>query len=376
MAGMEFTPRRRLLFCEHLSASGNVRLACASLCVSPQTAYKARRRDAAFALAWDAAMALARDHAEAVLADQALNGVEEPVFYHGEEVARRRRYDSRLLLAHLARLDKRCERPEVEDAAARFDELLAMLGGHAPEPELLEGAPIEEEEGHVPGLATPREAWADWRMHCAYVEEEAAALDEGLAEDDALDLAVEAGAAARDAAVAQWDAHRADACAFVDGTCAGVDTEHAGDGASAPSSCHPRENTEPAPQPSCAPAFAGVTKGAARVMQDKAGATQDRAGGAGNGACVGGKKRTESSLPVFPSGQCQPCHPPLIRVGAPGRMRLVPAGKRAARRRGDCSCDGNHLSRKGERRGPGAIMESEAGVENPPSTKSRPAPVT
>ncbi|BDI61442.1 hypothetical protein [Qipengyuania nanhaisediminis] len=60
-------------------------------------------------------MVKARAHVEAVLTDRAIHGVEEAVFYHGEEVARRRRYDSRLLLALLARLDRIAE--AVEDPA-------------------------------------------------------------------------------------------------------------------------------------------------------------------------------------------------------------------------------------------------------------------
>ena len=78
---------------------------------------------------------LARDHAEQVLADRALNGVEEKVFYHGEEVATRTRYDSRLLLAHLARLDAKakelatcesCDVPLVGEGD--FDAAVAHLG--------------------------------------------------------------------------------------------------------------------------------------------------------------------------------------------------------------------------------------------------------
>jgi len=117
-----FSGRRKAAFCESLSHSGNVRLACRAAGVSPQTAYRARRASGDFRACWDAALVLARSHAEAVLADRALNGVEEAVFYHGEEVATRRRYDTRLLLAHLARLDRLADAVEargveVESAA-------------------------------------------------------------------------------------------------------------------------------------------------------------------------------------------------------------------------------------------------------------------
>lgn len=95
-----FSPRRQGEFLHNLQLFGNVRLACRAARVSAQTAYRQRRASPALAQAWDAALLAARAHAEATLADRALNGVEEAVFYHGEEVARRRRYDSRLLLAH------------------------------------------------------------------------------------------------------------------------------------------------------------------------------------------------------------------------------------------------------------------------------------
>src|SRR3546814_3125124 len=83
------TPPRQAAFLENLMVWGNARLACKAAAVSPQTAYRERRRSPAFAALWDAALLSARQHAEEVLADRALSGVEEAVFYHGEEVARR-----------------------------------------------------------------------------------------------------------------------------------------------------------------------------------------------------------------------------------------------------------------------------------------------
>jgi hypothetical protein len=124
-----FDARRRAIFCDHLALTGNVRLACRAAGVSPPTAYKARRGDYDFAIAWNAALLLARDHAEQVLAERALEGVEEEVFYHGEPVAMRRRYDSRLLLAHLSRLDRMVEEGgDACDVAQDFDAALERLG--------------------------------------------------------------------------------------------------------------------------------------------------------------------------------------------------------------------------------------------------------
>ena len=133
-----FTPRAQGEFLKSLQLGGNVRLACRAARVSSQTAYRARRRSPALARAWDAALLAARAHAEATLAERALEGVEEAVFYHGEEVARRRRYDSRLLLAHLARLDRMAERPEVQAALALLD---AQIEGLEAGVELRDPAP-------------------------------------------------------------------------------------------------------------------------------------------------------------------------------------------------------------------------------------------
>ncbi|MFN4114798.1 MAG: hypothetical protein ACK4GD_12740 [Sphingomonadaceae bacterium] len=101
-----FSRDKQVVFLSALAAGGAARRAVRAAGISHQTAYRMRRANPAFRLAWDAAMLAARAVAEDVLAVRAIEGVEEKVFYHGEEVATRRRYDSRLLLAHLARLDR------------------------------------------------------------------------------------------------------------------------------------------------------------------------------------------------------------------------------------------------------------------------------
>lgn len=141
------TAERQADFLASLQLYGNVRFACRAASVSPQTAYRARRRLAGFARGWDAALLSARAHAEEVLADRAINGVEEAVFYHGEEVARRRRFDSRLLLAHLARLDRLEAR---EDVAATLplldDQIDALRRGE----DLPQAPPEKEVQDRVP----------------------------------------------------------------------------------------------------------------------------------------------------------------------------------------------------------------------------------
>jgi hypothetical protein len=101
-----WTPESRARFLDHLAGKGNVRAACKRVGLSREAAYRLRRRDPLFARGWAAALVKAHDACVEVLAERAIDGVEEPVFYRGEQVGMRRKYDSRLLLAHLARLDK------------------------------------------------------------------------------------------------------------------------------------------------------------------------------------------------------------------------------------------------------------------------------
>ena len=124
----QWTGEVKARFLDCLSQRGNVRAACKSVGLSAETAYRQRRRDAVFARAWAAAMALARRVSEQVLADRAIDGVEEEVWHRGEMVGTRRKFDSRLLLAHLGRLDKAVDE-DAEQDADRFDELLAVIAG-------------------------------------------------------------------------------------------------------------------------------------------------------------------------------------------------------------------------------------------------------
>ncbi|PZT87914.1 MAG: hypothetical protein DI637_08570 [Citromicrobium sp.] len=122
-----WTPERKMLFLDCLASSGNARAACRRIGLSAESAYRQRRKDALFARAWAAAVVLGRDASQQVLADRAVEGIEEDIWHRGEVVGTRRRYDTRLLLAHLARLDKLASEDATEDAA-HFEELLTRIG--------------------------------------------------------------------------------------------------------------------------------------------------------------------------------------------------------------------------------------------------------
>lgn len=120
----QFTRGRQAAFLRRLADCGEVRSAARSANVSHQSVYRMRRACEDFARGWDAALLIAREHAEEALATRAMHGTQEEVFYHGEVVATRRRFDTRLLLAHLARLDRLAEREDTATLAGAFDAVI------------------------------------------------------------------------------------------------------------------------------------------------------------------------------------------------------------------------------------------------------------
>jgi hypothetical protein len=202
---------RRGKFLALLAESGNVRGAALACGLSPQSAYKLRRREPGFARAWLAAILLARDHTEQVLADRALLGVEEPVFYRGEQVGVRRRYDTRLLLAHMARLDALADESAMADAA-RFDELVALAAGER------FAVPGDDDGPDEPDLPLGRGAFAESAAKAACAARDAALPEPfGDEEWDRRDAQIAAaGDTARTRAAASWDEWYARACARVD----------------------------------------------------------------------------------------------------------------------------------------------------------------
>ena len=148
----EFTRARQAAFLAALAESGSARAAAKACAVSRMTVYRARRANPAFRRGWDAALLAARVHAEEVLATRALDGIEEQVFYHGEVVATRRRYSDRLLLAHLARLDRLTANAEVNLFAEDFEAALGRFEAGSDTPEIDPAAPLQaQREEKDPG---------------------------------------------------------------------------------------------------------------------------------------------------------------------------------------------------------------------------------
>ena len=150
----QFTLDLRIAFLEALAVSGSVRSAARRVKISHQSVYRARRSSAPFGRAWDAAMVIARGQAEALLADYAMSGVEEEVWYHGEIVGTRRRVSDRLLLAHLGRLDRMRTDARIEALAEDFDGLLHRMRAG-------ESIDVDVGEGAMPAAAAPNSAPAN-----------------------------------------------------------------------------------------------------------------------------------------------------------------------------------------------------------------------
>jgi hypothetical protein len=210
-----WTAERKVVFLEHLAARGNVRAACARAQMSREAAYKLRRRDGLFARGWDAALLLAREATAEIIGDRAIDGIEEEVWHRGELVGTRRRYDTRLMLAHMARLDKLAEERAPFGEAERFDEMLACIAGAAV-PEALGG-----EKGELPPERHEFIAEAEREARQRVDEKWADAGDEHgeLEDDDYEAFRAESDAEAERArleAAATWDDWQARARAAVD----------------------------------------------------------------------------------------------------------------------------------------------------------------
>lgn len=118
-----WTPDRIAAFIEALAACGVVADACKSVGLSAQSAYAFRNRRAgrAFGLAWDAVLVhRARGRLSDELLSRAMNGCIEAVQDRdGVVTGERHRYDNRLSMAVLTRLDRLAERQAEDDTLLR-----------------------------------------------------------------------------------------------------------------------------------------------------------------------------------------------------------------------------------------------------------------
>jgi len=98
-----WTRARQAGFLRALSATHSIKEAARSVGMSRQSAYRLRSRlkGQAFDLAWEVAFHHSYDVLAHAALERALNGVEVPVFFQGEQVGSYRRFDERLTVALL-----------------------------------------------------------------------------------------------------------------------------------------------------------------------------------------------------------------------------------------------------------------------------------
>jgi hypothetical protein len=144
-SGDRWTPAKMADFLRQLSATHSVSAAAKSVGMSRQSAYRLRSRlkDKPFDLAWDVAFHHSYDNLAHAALERALNGVEVPVFFAGEQVGSYRKFDERLTVALLAMSTQRGHVPvigrhaaEAERHAPRFEALLAEVAAGGGEEEV------------------------------------------------------------------------------------------------------------------------------------------------------------------------------------------------------------------------------------------------
>lgn len=111
-----WTADKQRAFIEALADECSVTRAAAMVGMSTGGAYKLRRLPGGerFKAAWDAPLREGAAKLADELTERAINGVEEPVYYKGERIGTRRRYNDRLGMFLL-----RAHMPEVYDADRR-----------------------------------------------------------------------------------------------------------------------------------------------------------------------------------------------------------------------------------------------------------------
>lgn len=178
-----WTPAKKRFFLERFAECGVIVEACEAAGMSARAVYNLRDRDPLFAAGLDAASVKARGPLADEAYSRARNGVVERIYKDGAIVAERHRYDNRLTMAVLARLDSRIDRAEEKGAAhlklvASWDEYLDALGEDRREDGLALLAPPEASAPPGPGAA-PGGNPGHRELHELRLGEEAGIEDDG-----------------------------------------------------------------------------------------------------------------------------------------------------------------------------------------------------
>ncbi len=103
-----WTPACQRLFLEALACTGSIMKSAKEAGKSPRAAYnlRFRREGAAFRLGWDAAILISREVVSSTLMDRALHGYEETTMKLDDGGTLRGKYDNKLSMGLLSRLDR------------------------------------------------------------------------------------------------------------------------------------------------------------------------------------------------------------------------------------------------------------------------------
>ena len=104
-----WTPERQRAFIAALSKIGIVTAAAKSVGMSRKSAYALLKRagpESSFVRAWSGAQAAGETTAWFTAIERALDGLEVPYFYRGQQRGTRRIYNDRLLIAALRSIDR------------------------------------------------------------------------------------------------------------------------------------------------------------------------------------------------------------------------------------------------------------------------------
>jgi hypothetical protein len=125
-----FTEGLKHVFLDTLRATCNITLAAQAAGVSSSTCYHHKKIDPLFSERWDEALNEGVDLLEAAAHKRAFEGVDDPVFFKGEEVGSVRKYSDALtmflLKAH--RPDKYRERSQIDQNMTGAMQLQVVTG--------------------------------------------------------------------------------------------------------------------------------------------------------------------------------------------------------------------------------------------------------
>ena len=92
------TPERKAAFLHALSQTCNVTKAATAVGLERKTLYDWRRDDEAFAVEWSHALRIGAEALEDIAKVRAFDGIDEPVFHQGEQVATMKKYSDTLTI--------------------------------------------------------------------------------------------------------------------------------------------------------------------------------------------------------------------------------------------------------------------------------------